>query len=288
MEKFYWVSKSVAPKRARLQEAQDSLDVTLKAVAELKRKMRESEINIKEMEKRYAESVAKKEELSRKVVECNVKLSRAGKLISGLGGERLRWALAVDKFDMKITNIIGDILLSSGVIAYHGPFTAEYRQMLMKEWTSSLLHMNIPHSENPSLWESLGDSVKLREWELSGLPKDTLSRDNGIIVQYSRRWPLLIDPQGQANKWIRNMEKDQSLGIVKLTDRDFLRTLENAIRFGKPVLLENVGEALDPALEPILLRQTFKQGGSTVIKVFSTDVRLETAFCRTMKISAFM
>jgi dynein heavy chain len=196
MEKFYWVSKSVAPKRARLQEAQDSLDQTLRAVAELKRKMRESEINIKEMEKRYAESVTKKEELSRKVEECNIKLSRAGKLISGLGGERQRWAIAVDSFDIKISNIIGDILLSSGVIAYHGPFTSEYRQMLMKEWTSSVLHMNIPHSESPSLWDSLGDSVKLREWELSGLPKDSLSRDNGIIVQYSRRWPLLIDPQG--------------------------------------------------------------------------------------------
>ncbi|KAH6578000.1 hypothetical protein BASA62_000524 [Batrachochytrium salamandrivorans] len=58
------------------------------------------------------------------------------------------------------------------------------------------------------------------------------------------------------------MEKDHSLDIIKLTDRDFLRTLENAIRFGRSVLLENVGEKLDPALEPILLRQTFKQAPS--------------------------
>ena len=267
MEQFYWVSRSVAPKRARLQEAQESLDITLKAVADLKRKMIESEVNIREMEKRYAESVAKKEELSRKVEECNIKLSRAGKLISGLGDERSRWSLAVGQFDLKLKNIVGDILLSSGVIAYHGPFTAEYRVLLMKEWTASLVHMNIPHSENPSLWDSLGDNVKLREWEISGLPKDSLSRDNGIIVQYSRRWPLLIDPQGQANKWIRNMEKDKSMDIIKLTDRDYLRTLENAIRFGRPVLLENVGERLDPALEPILMRQTFKNGGTTVIKV---------------------
>lgn len=267
MEKFYWVSRSVAPKRARLQEAQDSLDVTLKAVAESKRKMRESELNIKEMERRYSESVAKKEELSRKVEECNLKLNRAGKLISGLGGERQRWALQVDQFDLKIINIVGDTLLASGVIAYHGAFTSEYRTMLIKEWSATLLHMNIPHSENPSLWDTLGDNVKLREWEIFGLPKDTLSRDNAIIVQNSRRWPLLIDPQGQANKWIRNMEKDKSLDIIKLTDRDFLRTLENAIRFGKPILLENVGEKLDPALEPILLKQTFKQGGGTVIRV---------------------
>ena len=43
--------------------------------------------------------------------------------------------------------------------------------------------------------------------------------------------------------------------MVKLTDKDFLRSLENAVRFGKPCLLENVGEELDPALEPILLKQ---------------------------------
>ncbi|KAI9349443.1 dynein heavy chain and region D6 of dynein motor-domain-containing protein [Zopfochytrium polystomum] len=267
MEKYYWVSKSVAPKRARLQEAQESLDETLKTVAELKKKMREAEINIKEMEKRYTESVAKKEELSRKVEECNVKLSRAGKLISGLSGEKQRWALTVDQLDTKISNIIGDILLAAGAIAYLGPFTAEYRQALMKDWNGSLLRLKIPHSEVITLWDSLGDPVKLREWELSGLPRDGLSRDNGIIVQNSRRWPLLIDPQGQANKWIRNLEKDFQLDIVKLTDRDFLRTLENAIRFGKPVILENVQEKLDPALDPILLRQTFKQGGNTVMKV---------------------
>jgi dynein heavy chain len=104
-------------------------------------------------------------------------------------------------------------------------------------------------------------------WEVCGLPKDALSKDNALIVEYTRRCPLLIDPQGQANKWIKNMEKANGLEIVKLSDKDFLRTLENGIRFGKPVLLENVGERLDPALEPVLLRQTFKQGGNLVIKV---------------------
>lgn len=65
----------------------------------------------------------------------------------------------------------------------------------------------------------------------------------------------MIDPQGQANKWIKNMEKESGLDVFKLSDRDFLRSMENAIRFGKPCLLENVGEELDPALEPVLLKQ---------------------------------
>lgn len=44
----------------------------------------------------------------------------------------------------------------------------------------------------------------------------------------------MIDPQGQANKWIKNMEKANSLHLIKLTDPDYIRTLENCIQFGTP------------------------------------------------------
>ena len=51
------------------------------------------------------------------------------------------------------------------------------------------------------------------------------------------------------------MEQRNSLKVLKLTDATFLRTLENAIRLGAPVLLEDVGESIDPALEPVLQKQ---------------------------------
>lgn len=59
-------------------------------------------------------------------------------------------------------------------------------------------------------------------------------------------------------------EKDSGLDVFKLSDRDFLRSMENAIRFGKPCLLENVGEELDPALEPVLLKQVGLQRSGRV------------------------
>ena len=55
------------------------------------------------------------------------------------------------------------------------------------------------------------------------------------MIANARRWPLMIDPQGQANKWVKNMEKASNLQVIKLTDGDYLRTLENAIQFGLPV-----------------------------------------------------
>ena len=49
--------------------------------------------------------------------------------------------------------------------------------------------------------------------------------------------------------------------MIKLTDSDYMRTLETAIQFATPVLLENVGEELDPSLEPLLLKQVGGRGG---------------------------
>jgi dynein heavy chain len=51
------------------------------------------------------------------------------------------------------------------------------------------------------------------------------------------------------------MERERNLQIIKLGGVDYIRTLENAIQFGLPVLLENIGEELDPSLEPVLLKQ---------------------------------
>lgn len=45
----------------------------------------------------------------------------------------------------------------------------------------------------------------------------------------------MIDPQGQANKWIKNMERSNNLAIIRLNQADYVRILENAIQFGQPV-----------------------------------------------------
>lgn len=62
---------------------------------------------------------------------CSEKLVRAEKLISGLGGERERWTKAAELLGKAFETIIGDVLLSSAVVAYLGAFTVEFRQVVM-------------------------------------------------------------------------------------------------------------------------------------------------------------
>ena len=56
-----------------------------------------------------------------------------------------------------------------------------------------------------------------------------------------------------------------------MTDKDFLRNLENSIRFGKPCLIENIREEIDPTLEPILLQEVEITGGWITIKLNKTQ-----------------
>ena len=73
-------------------------------------------------------------------------------------------------------------------------------------------------------------------------------------------------------------EAESGLDVFKQSESNLLRNLELAIQFGKWVLLENVGESLDPALEPILLQQKIKQGSSYVIKLGDKNVPYNDAF----------
>ena len=54
----------------------------------------------------------------------------------------------------------------------------------------------------------------------------------------------MIDPQSQANKWIKSMEKENKINVIKLSNPKFLKIIEDSIRNGLPVLLENIEETL--------------------------------------------
>uniref|UniRef100_A0A3B3XMC6 Dynein axonemal heavy chain 3 n=1 Tax=Poecilia mexicana TaxID=48701 RepID=A0A3B3XMC6_9TELE len=241
IEVYDRVAKVVAPKKQSLAEAQESLAVTVALLDQKRSELKEVEDRLASLQKTFEEKTEEKAQLEYQVDLCAKKLERAEKLIGGL-----------DDLQNTYDNLTGDVLISA--VAYYFLFFFFFLITCVQS-------KNIPSSDDFSLSKTLGDPIKIRAWNIAGLPSDSFSIDNGVIVSNSRRWPLMIDPQGQANRWVKNSEKDNNLSVIKLTDADYIRTLENCIQFGTPLLLENVGEELDPSLEPLLLKQIFKQGG---------------------------
>ncbi|KAH0950334.1 hypothetical protein HN011_003166 [Eciton burchellii] len=118
------------------------------------------------------------------------------------------------------------------MIAYLGPFTTDFRVECLKKWHLHVIRSDIPCSQEFNFVEILGLEVKINSWNMFGLPRDIFSIENAIMMDNSRRWSLFIDPQGQINKWIRNMEKINELEIVRLSDRNYMDIIERAIEYG--------------------------------------------------------
>ncbi|KAL6759980.1 dynein heavy chain 6 [Haematococcus lacustris] len=306
MEAYDRVAKVVAPKKAKLAEAEAEFAELMVGLSAKKAELAEVEARLAQLNAKLADMQARKAQLEFDVDLCEKKLDRATKLIGGLGGEKARWTEVAKKLGEDYVNLTGDVLLSSGSIAYLGAFTSHYRDKAntaapgphtSPPLTHPCFHDHVPWrgyagvtmaatlcvmggwlQASAKLVAVLGEPVKVRDWVIDGLPNDSFSIDNGIIVSKARRWPLFIDPQGQANKWVKNMERKAKLEVLKLSDGDYIRRLENCIQFGYPVLLENVGEELDPTLEPLLLKSVFKSGGGLCIRLGDATIEYSEQF----------
>jgi len=268
MDTYDRVVKVVRPKKAALAQAEEQLGEVQTALAAKQAELAEVEGKLAELGLQLDAAKERKKNLEVEVAVCEEKLDRAQKLIGGLGGEKARWTAAAEHLYHVNERLVGDMLLSAGMIAYLGAFPAELRIKALASWNKEMAERSIPSTPNFSFITALGDPVKMRQWGIWGLPRDDVSASNGIIVHESKRWPLCIDPQGQANKWIRSMEASNKLQVLKpSTDPYYLRTLQASLPLGRPVLLEGIGECLDASLEPVLLKMTFKQAGVTCVKL---------------------
>lgn len=279
METYGTIFRQVAPKKEKLRVAQETLEKKQSSLREAKGKLQEIQDKLIELKNQYDEKVGLKEKLRKESEETELKLTRAEQLVTGLSGERDRWEKSIKQYEDSIRYLPGDCLLASGFLSYAGPFNSTYRQNLMERvWLNQIKTLEIPFTPEFKFEEFLGNPSIIRDWNIQGLPSDAFSSENGIIVTRGRRWPLMVDPQGQANKWIKNMESKRNLKIIDLKQSDFLRVLENSIQFGTPVLLHGLLETIDPALDPILNKAIVKKGSSYTIKLGDKEIEYNQDF----------
>jgi len=280
MYSYHFVAKAVEPKRQLLREAEAELADCQEKLEKAQAALRAVQDKIAALEADFDAAMAKQTQLQDDMNLCELKLSRAHKLIGGLGGEKARWGQNVETLSDQLTLLPGDCIVAAGMVSYAGPFTSDVRSALEEGWRSELAVLGMEHTQECSMRSVLGDPVKIQQWIVASLPNDALSIENGIIIDRARRWPLMIDPQRQANKYIKNMGKDTETGIdvCKLSEKNFLRTLELGIQFGKWILLENIGLTLDPALEPVLQQQKVRDGAGYTLKLGDKTITYSDTF----------
>ena len=253
MRTYYYVSLEVEPKRIKLAKSEKELGEATEMRQNAEAKLKAVTDRVAALEAALLEAQEKMQQLEDEVAKCTVQLSNADKLIGGLGGEAKSWEETVATLGVQLTALVGDVLVCAATISYLGPFTAAYRGGLIDEWLAAMVAIETPHTPQCTIGKILADPVQVRQWSIDGLPADAFSIENGIIMSSTKRWPLLIDPQTQANRFIKNSQAAAQLKAVKASDatKKIQQSLEMGIRLGQPVLLENVLETLDPFLDPV-------------------------------------
>jgi dynein heavy chain len=279
---YYDVVVGVEPKRKALAEATIMLENANTRLIEVKEKVAMLEARLAKLSAEFEAANKEKAEAEETVAKGTMKLDLAQRLIKALSSENVRWNKGVNILRDSKVRLIGDSLLASAFISYIGPFTKEFRDVLVYDrWVPVITAGGVPISDPASPLKVLTDESEIAKWNTQGLPADPVSSENGAIVCRSSRWPLMIDPQLQGIAWVRNMEggnPDRPLTVVRLENKDILYKLKEALENGRPFLIENMGEKIDATLMPVVQRATTKRGTKQYLKLGEDEVELHKDF----------
>ncbi|XP_070417197.1 dynein axonemal heavy chain 9 isoform X4 [Equus przewalskii] len=260
--RFYEVFCDVEPKRQALSKATADLTAAQEKLAAIKAKIARLNENLGKLTAKFEKATADKLKCQQEAEVTAGTISLANRLVGGLASENVRWAEAVQNFKQQERKLCGDVLLITAFISYLGFFTKKYRQSLVDgTWRPYLSQLKVPIPITPTLdpLRMLTDDADVAAWQNEGLPADRMSVENATILINCERWPLMVDPQLQGIKWIKN-KYGEDLQVTQIGQKGYLQTIEHALEAGDVVLIENLEESIDPVLGPLLGREVIKKG----------------------------
>jgi dynein heavy chain len=264
---FYEVFCDVAPKRAALAEAESQLKAAQDKLSKVMAQIAKLDAALKKLTDAFQEATDEKLACQAEADKTAKVIGLANRLVGGLASENVRWGEAVALYKKQMITVPGDCLLTTAFLSYSGCFSKQYREIMYNDkWLPYMTKMSkpIPITEDMDPLDMLTDPALIAGWQNELLPSDRVSTENAAILTNAKRWPLIIDPQEQGIKWIKEREKDDIV-VLRLGQKGFIDSLERGISNGSCVLLENIFEDVDAMLGDVIGRNTIKKGRAIMI-----------------------
>ena len=235
------------------------------------------EKSISSYKEEYAQLISQAEAIKNDLKQVQDKVDRSMSLLKSLGIEKERWQETSENFKSQMSTLVGDVFLSSAFLSYAGYFDQQSRQVLFTSWKHHLEMANIAYRSDIARTEFLSDPDQRIKWQANKLPTDDLCTENAIMLSRFNRYPLIIDPSGQATEFIMNEYAGRKITKTSFLDDSFRKNLESALRFGNPLLVQDV-ENYDPILNPVLNKELKRTGGRVLITLGDQDIDLSPSF----------
>jgi dynein heavy chain 1 len=268
----------IEPLRNELNSLEAEAQINKDKAAETDRIIVQLERSIASYKEEYANLVSQAQAIKADLAAVQSKVDRSIALLKSLSNEKERWEQSSETFKSQMQTIAGDVLLSSAFLAYAGYFDQQYRQNLFNSWCTHLQQVNIQFRHDLARTEYLSSADERLRWQANSLPTDDLCTENAIMLKRFNRYPLIIDPSGQATKFLLSEYESKRITKTSFLDDSFRKNLESALRFGNPLLVQDV-ESYDPILNPVLNREVRKTGGRVLITLGDQDIDLSPSFC---------
>uniref|UniRef100_UPI00358E5199 cytoplasmic dynein 1 heavy chain 1-like n=1 Tax=Myxine glutinosa TaxID=7769 RepID=UPI00358E5199 len=269
--------KRVEPLRNELKKLEGDAQRNQAHADEVEHMVSELEASIARYKDEYAVLISQAQAIKADLTAVEAKVNRSTALLKSLAAEQERWEQSSESFRGQMSTITGDCLLSAAFVAYAGYFDQQMRQNLFVTWTHHLQQANIQFRGDIARTEYLSNPDERLRWQANLLPADDLCTENAIMLKRFNRYPLIIDPSGQATEFIMNEYKDRKITRTSFLDDAFRKNLESALRFGNPLLVQDV-ESYDPILNPVLNREVRRTGGRVLITLGDQDIDLSPSF----------
>ncbi|KAI9204677.1 dynein heavy chain [Polychytrium aggregatum] len=271
------ILERVAPLRNELADLVKDAEKAKISAKTIQDMIQELEEKIARYKDEYAVLISETQALKTEMEKVKSRVDRSLALLANLSSEKERWESSSQSFEVQMGTIVGDVLLSAAFLAYGGYFDQQYRDALLQYWKIHLVQAGIRFKQDLSLPEYLCTADERLAWQANALPADDLCTENAIMMKRFNRYPLIIDPSGQATAFLLNEYKDKKITVTSFLDDSFLKVLESALRFGNPLLVQDV-ENLDPILNAVLNKELRRTGGRVLIRLGGQDIDFSPAF----------
>ena len=281
MASYHTASLIVGPKLEQLQIKTNQFNAATAKLRAAQAQSKAAQDEVDKLQEQFETTMKEKAALEQQAKETGDKMIAANNLIKSLAGEKKRWQADALVFAEDKKKLVGNCALACAFVSYLGPFNHEFRKKLLSDvFYRDCISNAIPVSKDLDLNKFLVDDGTIAEWNSQGLPKDDLSIQNGILVTQASRWPLLIDPQGQALTWLKKREAANFpvWGTTTLQNPRLRDQLEFCMENGAPLLVEGVVKELDPMLDPVLEKNVVSRGRSFYIVLGDKQVSMDPAF----------